>query len=288
MQHLAEQLAQVATYYSMYMSTVLLDLDLSPDTLCSGWMCTALLLSLYPLRAGHGRSDLPGVIGRVLAYVALYLLVDHYLDSPSIPLNDKEDILRWLHDPVESQCVRKTRILSLIDELDGRCDAPTLARMVTESYRAQTRDDLSFKQYLHACRDKGGVTVVIGVRLTVGRLRGVSDGDLHRLGYCIQLLDDVSDCSQDSRDSIHTACTHARAVHGCVDSVVWRLLYECTRLPRALRYHTTALRCGTVHVCARTGNVSGLLRRVLDIGDRKLQEKCLRLRAEAMMRNASM
>ena len=275
---------KLAAYYALYMSTTLLDLDLSPDTLCSGWMCVVLLLSFYPLRANP--RSLEDVLARVMAYVALYLLIDHHLDSPNITREEKQDILQWLSAPLPSECPRKSKILQLIDELDGRDEAPRLTAMVVSSYRSQLNSALSEKEYLHACKDKGGITVVVGVRLTIGALKNVREKDLYRLGYCVQLLDDLVDCSDDRRNDINTACTWRLRKKGNVDGVVWRLLYKSTRLPRELEYHAWGIRCAAIRICARTGNVSPVLRSVLGVGDSKAREECLRLKMERALRRA--
>lgn len=277
--------ARLAAYYSLYMANTLPELDLSPDTLCSGWMCVTLLLSFFPLRSDIHR-DLRDVIGKVMAYVALYLMIDHYLDSSVIISSEKAGILQWLANPIASDCPFKSKILLLIDELDGRSEAPALAKMVTDSYRVQINSHLSSREYREACGDKGGTTVTIGVRLTIGPLRGARDKDLHRLGYCIQLLDDLVDCTDDQRNAINTACTWCLRERGNVDEVVWRLLYESTRLSKALRYHSLGIRCVTVRVCARTRNVSPALRSALGLGDSKTKEECLRMRVERAMRKA--
>jgi len=284
---------RLAAYYSLYMTDTLLDLDLSPDTLCSGWMCVILLLSFFPFR--RDARDLPTVVSKVMAYVALYLMVDHYLDSPDITVSEKKDILEWLGNPLPSEDAqvpsgsenaRKSKILHLVDELDGRSEASMLAKMVTDSYHAQINSRSSGKEYLRACADKGGITVVVGVRLTIGKLKGVREKDLYRLGYCIQLLDDLVDCSDDRRNGINTACTWCLRERGNVDEMVWRLLYESTRLPKTLRYHSLGIRCVAVRVCSRTGNVSPVLRSVLGIGEGKMREECLRLRLERALRRA--
>ena len=293
-----EIIARVSTAYVLYMSELCIDLDLSPDTLTSGWLCVMFMLSLLPLSVersvgrsvekGVGRSverNVEEVLQRIMAYVGMYLIVDHYLDSPEVSAVEKEDMLRWLRDPQPSSDARRNKLLELTKELCMEKESmQALVELVIRSHRSQYAAEMTVEDYMRVCEHKGGMTVLLGARIIYGASVRVSDDDLKRLGFCIQLLDDIADCSDDARNNINTVCTQAVSTRGNIDIAAWELLYQSTLLPRCLRYHAMMIRCLALRVIDKTHHVSVEMRTALGLCKEKKESKSFRMRTEKMLR----
>ena len=281
-----EIIARVSTAYVLYMSELCVDLSMSPDTLTSGWLCVMFMLSLLPLSTDRNVED---VLQRIMAYVGMYLIVDHYLDSSEVSVVEKEDMLQWLRDPQPSSNVRRNKLLELTKELDMKKESmQALVELVVRSHCSQYAAEMTVNDYMRVCEHKGGMTVLLGARIIYGTSGGasvrVSDDDLKRLGFCIQLLDDIADCSDDARNNINTVCTQAVLIHGNIDVAAWELLYQSTHLPRCLRYHAMMIRCLALRVIDKTRHVSVEMRTALGLCEEKKESKSFRMRTEKMLR----
>jgi len=272
----------------------------SRDTLTSGWLCLVFYLSFYPMYQIPGPAKeedcvsrgFVEVFTRTTHFIALYLLVDHYVDSPSNSREDKQRLLAWLCAPNDSPPREEFKELLKHVEVLGSEHIPELVAMTVGSYEVQNTRS-STKTYLQECRRKGEVTTIIGVKMIFGHLPTTSDGKeiedgLRRLGFCAQLLDDLTDCSDDLASGINNACTHQVRKVGNVDRLVWELLYELTLLPKSLQRHAMCLQWMTVYVVNRSKHTSKLLRKVLGLAERKQtsssSNSCMRLKLEEILR----
>ena len=238
-------------------------------------------------RAGAAKQRLDEIFPRVSSYVAMYLLVDHFVDSPDVSKAQKGALLQWLGSAgkgvipagLEQICEKLLFHLDVI----GSDHIPELVQMVQESYKAQTSASLSTSTYLRECRRKGAATSVLGTRIIFGELF-TTEEHLERLGYCAQLLDDITDCTSDLTAGVHTACTHRVRKDGNLDRMVWELLWELTFLPSELKKYAIGLRWMTVYVAGRTKHTSRGLRATLGLLPEKTAKTCMRAKMESVLR----
>ena len=281
---LSERIGQLAVLYAEQMAEFGVPLEHSGDTLTSGWLCVIYFLGFlehYP------SAKLDEIFPRVSSYVAMYLLVDHFVDSPDVSKAQKISLLQWLGSagkdtiPAELEQICEKLLFHL--NILGGDHIPELVRMVQESYKAQVSPSLSTSAYLRECRRKGALTSVLGTRIIFGELF-TAEEHLERLGYCAQLLDDITDCSSDLAAGVHTACTHRVRKDGNLDRIVWELLWELTLLPNELKKYAIGLRWMTVYVAGRTQYTSRGLRATLGLLPEKVAKICMRAKMESVLR----
>lgn len=283
METMCDCLEQLAVLYSTQMADFGIPLEHSGDTLVSGWLCVVYFLGFLE----HYSMSLVEIFPRICSYVAMYLLVDHFVDCPDVEKEKKIALLRWLSNastenvPIGLEEICGKLLFHL--EVLGSEHIPELVQMVQKSYVAQTSSTLSTEAYLCECERKGVATSVLGTRIIFGELF-TSEEHLGRLGYCAQLLDDITDCSSDLAAGVHTACTHRVKKGGNLDKVVWELLWELTLLPKEMEKYAVGLRWMTVYVAGRTQYTSRGLRAALGLLPEKKASACLRAKIEGVLR----
>jgi hypothetical protein len=272
--------------YVKYVKSLELDLGLCQDSLLSGWLCATFMLSLA-LCSQPTWTCLAweGILKRVYAYVGMYLLLDHYIDAPEITEANKVEVLEL----IKSGCLKPqdnalyTKLLGLRKELVSTDeDAGHLTKLIQAvivSYEAQRQDKLSLGKYLAICKLKGGVTLVSGVHLIYkDLLPAYEDADLYNLGYCIQLFDDMIDCTADIKSGINTQCTRLVKRRKKLYSMYVLLLQETLLLPKCFAMHGFALRVALYYSVDRSKHYSSSFRKALSfypykyVGERKFKE----------------
>lgn len=237
-----------------------LDLGLADDTFCSGWVCMMFMLSLpAKLPEIRDRIDWGEVYDKNIAYIKLYLLVDHYMDSTETTHADRASLIKWLldDDRVETEEIHKKILLPfkvLTSTEEDKAQMRILIKVTVDGIKLQRKNDVSYKEYHKAAVDKGGYTVLVGARLIYGKVLDVlTDEELLFLGGATQLLDDMIDTSEDTEAGINTLCTYSKKVDGNVDRVAKDLLTMINKLPPqfshyqksmlfAIRYHVVKSR----------------------------------------------
>ncbi|CAH6419598.1 Hypothetical protein POVR2_LOCUS104 [uncultured virus] len=146
---------------------------------------------------------------RLVDYILLYLIVDSELDSSSISYSYKcSYLLALLQENKTVPSKLNKMYCSLVSsELDASVFSHvtlTTAQSFLVQYNVSSAAEL-----FEVCVNKGGQAVLAGYRLVYGNkcLQSISDDQLLILGACIQLLDDIVDCSKDKRDGIETIAT---------------------------------------------------------------------------------
>lgn len=281
-------IVSVTIAYVKYVKALCIDLRFSQDTLLSGWLCLVFILSLSVSskhafdRQSRGKlnwnEEWKGILKRVYAYVGMYLLLDHYIDSPEIKEGDKKELLKLIKTGSleTSNNSLYDKLLELRKELvssdEDEKHLAKLIEVVLESYKAQKEDKLSLSKYLSICKSKGGVTVVSGVHLiykslseTEGLLGRVSDKDLYNLGYCIQLFDDMIDCSADIKSGINTACTHLVRKRKKLDSMYILLFKTTMLLPECFSLQGFGIRVALYYSADRSKHYTSTFRKSLSL-----------------------
>lgn len=233
----------------------------------SGLTCVLFFHSLAP----EGRTSPPSSISTTLDYVSLYLLVDTELDNPSISYDQKRHFLLQLlgeeADCPEVQAIRLTYNRLCPTENEQVTFLPVLLT-TAESFLVQYSTDATLHDLLCICVNKGGHSVLAGYRLIYPsskhpqglRVNEHPDEQLLLLGACIQLLDDLIDCTRDMSDGIETVATKYLRVHSCLDDLALLLGALILQLERALFKQRKWLLFLLVRAVGQSGHFSPGLR----------------------------
>jgi hypothetical protein len=156
----------------------------------------------------------------ILAYSLLYPYSDNYLDDPAISEETKvafnERFGRRLRgEDVTPTSAHERRIFDLVDMVEGQY-APSQYPQVLESLLAIHRAQIKSVHLLRRCSspyevdvlgisfEKGGTSVLADGYLVAGTLTPAQAECLFGWGAFAQLLDDLQDVEQDSRDGLLT------------------------------------------------------------------------------------
>ena len=253
---------------------------LTQGSLVSGLCCLVTFYSIHPDMNPTAEQQT-----KIRSYVLLYLHVDYYLDSPHVSNKDKAKLIMWLKD-----VNRDTRISAFHSQIHYLYtsfvktdkDKKLFDRMIDitiESSAVQYNKKASKKQLNSVCRNKGGLTLLVGCRIIYGsELNHISDSTLMLLGECIQLLDDIADCSADVRNGINTSCVLHRRKHIYLDYMAGKLAVKSKGVCDVFPRHQKALMFLLLCCIDRSSNFSPYLR---------VRLKCSRYKLEKHKRSAS-
>lgn len=279
----------VTITYTKYVKSLQIDISLCKETLLSGWMCVVFMLSL-PIICNIKIEETHwyGILKRTYAYVCSYLLLDHYIDCPEVSKQDKIALLRLIQKDDGELCDESSssskavevykKLLTLKKDLVATTeDANYLARLlksIVKSYTAQNKTEKTLKQYLKTCKSKGGMTVLCGVRLIYKKaMDSMTDRDLIGLGYCIQLFDDIIDCSSDIRSGISTACTSLVTRRKKLDNMFFVLVYKTFTLSNTFAVYGFVIRQALYYSSERSKHYSLRFRKALSLYPKKYVSK---------------
>lgn len=235
---------------------------LSREAVKAGWTCISFFLSL-PISGQLSREHCK----RLVDYVLLYLLVDYKLDDPTVSDGDKRSLLLSLLIPDESTPPELARLHSRLVTTPEQASIFTGVTLTTaESFLIQYDDQASPDELFAICVNKGGQATLAGYRLIYGdSARSVSDEQLLLLGACIQLLDDLADCSKDRRDGIATVATWCLSSHSYLDQLAIVLGAMVLELGESLALHRRWLLELLLHTVRRSKHYSPRFRERLGL-----------------------
>lgn len=179
------------------------------------WLCVCASLAL----PGSKKEESYNIATK---FAALYALIDSYIDDPHISEGSKQDLSEWLIDthtrspPEGIDCGNLLRIRGELELLHANASEwlSSLAECTVRCYRVQCDKNSSERVLLEACTAKGGETLLTLYRLIYGH----EDTSVRALGSCMQMLDDIVDCTRDRRDDVFTYCTYVLKRHGSLDT----------------------------------------------------------------------
>ncbi len=241
-----------------------------------------LLLSLDLSRA-NTKSDLKVIYDKIISYVLLYLHVDHYLDSKEKTSDQKKQLLKWLKDPNRKidNSIFYSRLVELYNNIVTSSEKLNLFRMLIditiESSAIQYSRIQTKKALADICKRKGGITVLVGYRLIYAvDANTVSDLCLMQLGECIQLLDDIIDCTIDKKMGIHTICTYTMNKYIYLDRVAINLARKIALLDKCFHLQSLALKYFLACSIERSNNFSPSFRAAICTIRYKKKGPCVR------------
>jgi len=201
-------------------------------------------------------------LNKSINFVLLYLLIDHYLDSPTIGSNDKKKLLKWLQNPQphEGDSFYESIMnlyLSLATTKKKKNLISKLIKVIKETIKYEKKRG-DFYTHLDMCQKKGGWTVYVGSVLIYDRL--FEKNDMLMLGSCFQLIDDMMDCRKDQRDGIHTACTIELEERGNLDRMAIVLLKTCEKLPKNLILYREGISVMGIYIVNRSEFYSPMIK----------------------------
>jgi hypothetical protein len=254
------------------------------DSTTSGMACFFFICSLK-----GKNSDVKDLITKSLAYVGLYMHVDNYLDDPNICEDDKKYLLSWLLDNNRKGGTKfLDEILRLYNILDIKTEENkklfmNLVKITADASRIQKKNNLDYSAYLDICEKKGGWTVVVAGRLI--SKSDILDEELFLLGECIQLLDDIADCSFDIMDGIETVCTYVIKTEFFLDKMADILMFKLKSLSNFLGFHAIIIEYMLRYVIHKSGNFSPDFRAKMGMPRYKIKKECIRLKTEKYLIN---
>jgi hypothetical protein len=107
--------------------------------------------------------------------------------------------------------------------------------------------------------DKGGAAVLSGYRLIYqqhGPESFISNNQLWILGGCVQLLDDIMDCTRDNKDGILTIATHTVKKYIYLDRLALYLETLVEKLTHPLLFHASIIKYAIKKVIDRSSYFS--------------------------------
>jgi hypothetical protein len=286
-------------YYISRVKQLPIDLDLSNDTLISGLMCVGFLLGLCCCLNKDQRKKIKmyRIINKIINYVLLYIMIDHYLDSNSVNKKDKKIFGKWLircannlSNGIKSMTIpRNCRNRLFYKEIWRLCLCTfkrdynlltKLTEIVVKTAQRQNKD-LTKEELIKAYKDKGGWTVYVGGVITYGF---VFDQDtMLKLGGYIQLIDDIMDCSQDIDDGIKTAVTYELKDMGNLDYIAKDMIYDINDIPDQFMIYKQSLYTILLYLINRSKHFSPGFKLKYPLNDVPL-DKCFRIIVEDKLR----
>lgn len=185
----------------------------------------------------------------IFAYSLLYPYTDNYLDDPAIPLATKAAFNERFRQrlagerlaPADAQERVIFDLVAMIEAQYSRADHPAVFESLLEIHQAQARSlKLSRRaaapdevDVLGLSFEKGGTSVLADGYLVSGSLTEAQRRYTYGHGIFAQLLDDLEDIGQDSREGRLTIYTQA-AGHGSLDALANRTFHFGRNVLRGL------------------------------------------------------
>lgn len=241
---------------------------LSKEAVEAGWTCISFFLSL-PISGQLSR----GHCKRLVDYMLLYLLVDYRLDDPMVSDDEKRSLLLSVLMGDGSTPPELARLHSRLITTPEQASVFTGVTLTTaESFLVQYDDRARPDELFAICVNKGGQATLAGYHLIFrDKASVVSDEQLLLLGGCIQLLDDLADCSKDRRDGIATVATWCLSTHSYLDQLAIVLGAMVLELGDCLALHRRWLLELLLHTVHRSKHYSPGFRERLGLS----RYKCL-------------
>nr|QBK92706.1 MAG: hypothetical protein LCPAC401_03440 [Pithovirus LCPAC401] len=205
-------------WYEKTIKTVLLSDDIDH---VSGFFCFIGSM-LFALTCDNA----PKCTNELFRYSTLYILLDHYIDDPTIKESSKRKLIKNITkvflncpiddftDPREKDLIAGFNLI-LTKIPNAKANLSSIFFNEITGYRLQSNHNLTREEYLSMAMNKGGhmlsaIESILEMPLTT---------DAFDLGSCIQLDDDLRDVTVDIRDNINTIATHDLRVDGNLDKL---------------------------------------------------------------------
>lgn len=225
----------LAKHYVQSLKDEGIDVQDTNTPLVGPWICVAAALCMPPPpQCKHERKALDVAI----KFAVMYVHVDTYLDSDT---PNKRGFVMWMSSAARGEQAEMPTdvcgsvLLRVWDELVG--DSTRRAKWMRDlvectihCYEVQSNKSSKTSTLLDACLHKGGTTLLVLHRMIYDKTS--SDNDVYLLGSCMQLLDDIVDCSSDIASGIHTYCTRTYKKRSCLDRCATLLVRKLSAVPR--------------------------------------------------------
>lgn len=248
---------------------------LSSNAILSGITCLAFFTSLPRRDSSRNSSSNSSPSSscflarlRILDYVFLYLLVDYKLDDPNSPSLVKRELLLDILEGKHSAHPLLSKLYSRLASSHSKRELFSSVTLTTAtSFITQYESNEVASELFASCVNKGGQAVLVGYKLIYDESCSaeISDEQLLLLGACIQLLDDLIDCSQDKRDGIATIATYCLREYEYLDSLLLLLGAFILELDDVLQKQRDALLWLARRAVSRSKHYSPQLRQALDL-----------------------
>lgn len=208
-------------------------------SLISAWMCVCTVLVLpQPEGTSVTMMDAYTISTK---FTVLYIYIDSYLDNKDISAREKAKFVRWMLSPDNCDTSIKANLLSIrsalelkyeggkewLDELTyNTVDSMKIQYMSIEGDTQVVSDSL-----LKTCLEKGGLTLLTLYRLIYGGDTKEEDS-VFKIGSCLQLIDDIVDCTKDIHEEINTYCTFTLQTDTNMDKCARLLLFKLQHIDR--------------------------------------------------------
>lgn len=169
-------------------------------------------------------------------YTKFYVLLDHYMDDPTICEEEKNDLIKKLLKVLFEPTIKVENVpeifLYIIEEYKKIVTTHPHIRLVfvknfvfemfCQKYQSK---NLTLLNFLEISRLKGAYTSDV-----VGKMLEIDDEEnIKLLGECAQLIDDINDIYEDMEIDIHTVATETFKQFGNID---WLVLYTFQRIEK--------------------------------------------------------
>ena len=208
----------VTKYFSVQTNT--LDYEFEKSIISAGAVCFIGSLFMSLTQLGYIRN-----IDQLFTLASCYMLLDHYIDNPSIPSVKKKETIKEIKHFLDSfgysdnpiVKVVSNRVISMISSVpSSKQYLDNLFKIEIESMKLQQQKDLSREEYLELCEKKGGLTCEAIQSLLELE---VTEGE-YELGACIQLVDDLMDLDDDISLGINTIFSHDLHHYKILDKII--------------------------------------------------------------------
>lgn len=208
--------------------------DFTSAAYSSGAVCFYFSMIMSLLQLGYINN-----IDQLFTFSSCYILIDHFLDDETIPMEIKIKNIKQINEFIGSVTSDTTNFntnsnnITKIDSpiiqavgdkyIEMVTQLPGTTKHLKELFHAevktmylQTHDNLDRKTYLDICEWKGGLTCtaiqsLLGLEITEAE---------YKLGSSIQLIDDMLDINDDIKSKINTIATHDYKKYGNLDELL--------------------------------------------------------------------
>lgn len=213
----------------------------------------------------------PPTDGRISRMTLLYMIVDSLLDRPDVSTTTRQNFKMVIGELLNSSDLTPESILIKLQMERREAIDVFLEMVLKEVYllfkevpdaKGALRD--AFKSellsseiqsksyhpravYLEICREKGA-TMVVALQKLIG---GEITDDIHRLGFIIQLIDDLLDVEEDMAEGNMTIATYDLVVDGHLDHLVELTESEIAKISPGFKFFQQAFEIAMAYVKSR-------------------------------------
>ncbi len=168
----------------------------------------------------------------VFAYSMLYPYTDNFVDDATVPKSKKEAFAERFYNRLDNQSVDPAnpneekifQLVEMIEEEWPRKSYPEVYNSLLAIHKAQTKSsdllsnkgELTSEKIFDICANKGGCSVQVDGYLILGNLGEEQKKFLYDHGAYLQILDDLQDVQDDTRQGLLT-CFSAAAKESTID-----------------------------------------------------------------------